>query len=41
MQQIPMAMYEVAEERHRRTVVWLIIGWAASVIALIVSRKAK
>lgn len=39
MQQIPLAVHETAQARHHRTVGWLIIGWAATVIIMIVSRK--
>ena len=39
MQQIPLAVYETARARHHRTIGWLIFGWAATVIAMIVSKK--
>ena len=41
MQQISLAAHEMAQARHQRTVGWLILGWAATVIVLIVSKKKK
>ena len=38
LQQIPLAVLETAQARHQRTVGWLIVGWAATVIALIVKK---
>jgi hypothetical protein len=39
LQQIPLAVYETAKARHHRTVGWLIFGWAATVIAIIVRKR--
>ena len=36
---VPLVAFEISEERHKRLLVWLIVGWAASVAALALRKK--
>lgn len=39
VQTVPLILHELAENKHQRTVMALIAGWAATVIAFLVFRR--